>query len=378
MNFIFLISYIMSSNKTSLFGSRAGSYFDQKCPAGEYISQFYGYSMNNHPHPSVKPVIGIGARCSDGTDLGVQAQSGGNGWTVPFNKPKKNFSGAQTTLAQALGGSTMATTFMENGSFPTLEWVSNTSPWNDNCPSGAATGVYGHTDKGYVAGYGLQCGPPSNWCIDNLEDPMCAGVDIQTLNKSCAKTFSETCTNRKAELTDSTMNLYCASNPTADICSCYSQVPSYIPQEMAGLAPCWNKACATTGYIPQNMRGACPSITVCRQEMGTSGDSNMLTNNVILQDCGGKTNLANPDPQRDPEPPSDRAIQEANIAAERARTIAEESEDQQDILDTRMLILLIIIAGILLGVCVYNVIQYFINKKQDKTSNETQNETPDD
>ena len=350
----------MSSNKTSLLGGTAGTYFEQKCPAGEYINNFYGYNNNDHPHPSIKPISGIGARCSDGTDLGLQGRAGGDGWKMGFEKPKKNFSGAKTTLSHLLGGRVMVSTFMENGIFPTLELISNASPWNDNCPSGAATGVYGHTDQGTVTGYGLQCGAPSNWCIKNLEDPMCAGVDAATLNRSCATNFSETCTNRKAELTDHTMNLYCAANPTADICSCYSQVPSYIPQEMAGLAPCWNKACATTGYIPQNMRGECPSITVCRQEMGTSGDSNMLTNNVILQDCGGKTNLANPDPPQDPEPPSERAIQEANIAAERARTIAKVDSD----IWTPGFIIIMIIVGIIVGVCVYSLIQYILKKKE--------------
>ena len=345
----------MSSNKTSLVGGTAGIYFDQKCPAGEYINNFYGtlYKVSD-----ISPIQGIGTTCSDGTQLGIQGRSDGEGWKIGFDKPQKNFSGAQTAVA--LLNSLFVSTFMENGRINN-GGLYNTSPWNDNCPSGAATGVYGYTHPMHgVGGYGLQCGAPSNWCVKNLEDPMCAGVDAATLNKSCAKTFSETCTNRKAELTDSTMNLYCAANPTADICSCYSQVPSYIPQEMAGLAPCWNKACATTGYIPQNMRGACPSITVCRQEMGTSGDSNMLTNNVILQDCGGKTNLANPDPQQDPEPPSDKAIQEANIAAERARNIAEVDSD----IWTPGFIIILIIVGVIVGMCVYSLIQHFLKKKE--------------
>ena len=61
MNFIFLISYIMSSNKTSLFGGGEGTYFDQKCPAGEHISQFYGYTYFFPGHESI---MGIGAKCS--------------------------------------------------------------------------------------------------------------------------------------------------------------------------------------------------------------------------------------------------------------------------------------------------------------------------
>ena len=353
----------MSSNKTSLLGGTAGSYFDQKCPAGEYIDIFYGVT---HKHHDVQPIQGIGTTCSDGTQLGLQGNSDGATWKHRIGKPYKNFSGAHTN--SVFNSNRFVSTFMENGIINNSGGYGfNTSPWNDNCPSGAATGVYGYIDQGVVTGYGLQCGSPSNWCIGNLEDPMCAGVDAVTLNKACAKTFSETCTNRKAELTDHTMNLYCAANSNDAICSCYSQVPSYIPPEIAGLAPCWNKACTTTGYIPQNMRGGCPSITICQQDMNTSGDSNMLSNNIIIQDCKREipqTNLANPDPQPDSKPdskpPSDRAIQEANIAAERARNIAEVDSD----IWTPGFIIILIIVGVIVGMCVYSLIQHFLKKKE--------------
>jgi hypothetical protein len=204
---------------------------------------------------------------------------------------------------------------------------------------------------------------------------MCAGVDVSTLNKACTKNFSETCTNRKSDLTDSTMNLYCAANPTAAICSCYSKAPEYIPPEMAGLAPCWNQSCATTGYIPQNMRGACPSITICKQDMTTSGDSNMLTDNIIIQDCSGKKNNVN---NNLPDHVKDNA---QNAARDAARDAAQDdvnnarylSEDQQDIW-TPGFILFIILVGIIVGVCVYKVIEYFINKTQDKTHDNTPDE----
>jgi hypothetical protein len=371
--FIFLISYIMSSNKTSLFGGGEGTYFDQKCPAGEHISQFYGYT---YFFPGRESIMGIGAKCSGGADLGVQGSREAQGragkeWYLKLDKPEKNFSGSYATT-----NFTFVSRFMENGTWP------DQSPWNDNCPSGAATGVYGRSTANMaVNAYGLQCGPPSNWCIDNLEDPICAGVDVTTLNKACTKNFSETCTNRKAELTDSTMNLYCASNPTAAICSCYSKAPEYIPPEMAGLAPCWNQSCATTGYIPQNMRGACPSITICKQDMSTSGDSNMLTNNIIIQDCKReipKNNLPDnlPDKVHDEvqNAARDAARDAAQDAVNNARSL---SEDQSDIW-TPGFILFIILVGIIVGVCVYKVIQYFINKTPDKTSDVTQNEPQDD
>ena len=309
--------------RTSTMGGGGGNPFIGNCPPGEYITQWYGGAGHT--------IDRFGAKCSDGTNLGPHGGGGGNAWSSSVSGPYKSFWG---TFGDVVDN------FMDMGG------PGGSQRWADSCPSGAAVGIFGRAGE-LTNQLGIQCGPPSNWCVNNLEDPMCARVDALTLNKACATNFSETCTNRKAELTDSTMNLYCVANPTADICSCYSQVPSYIPQEMAGLAPCWNKACATTGYIPQNMRGSCPSITICRQEMGTSGDSNMLTNNVILQDCGGKTNLA--DPHHDSAP-----------AVDRARTIAEVDSN----IWTLEFIIIIIIIGIFAGVCVYSLFKRFFKKKE--------------
>ena len=225
---------------------------------------------------------------------------------------------------------------------------------------GAAVGIFGRAG-GLTDQLGIQCGIPSKWCVNNLEDPMCAGVDAATLNKACAKNFSETCTNRKSELTDTTMNLYCAANPTAAICSCYAGVPEYIPQEIAGLAPCWSKSCATTGYIPQNMRGGCPSITVCKQDLNTLGDSNMLSNNIIVQDCGGKQNTK----------PLDNSSDVAdNDAVKNAQSL---SGDQSNIWTPRVILLIIIIGIVIVGICIYEVVKWIINKNK-KSSDETLNE----
>jgi hypothetical protein len=186
--------------------------------------------------------IGSERDAPSGTDLGSHGGGGGNYWESAISGPYKSFWGTSGSLVN---------NFMGQGG------NSGSVAWADSCPSGAAVGIFGRADS-LNDQLGIQCGIPSKWCVNNLEDPMCASVDAATLNKACAKNFSETCTNRKSELMDTTMNLYCAANPTDAICSCYTGVPDYIPQEIAGLTPCWSKSCATTGYIPQNMRSGCP------------------------------------------------------------------------------------------------------------------------
>jgi hypothetical protein len=89
------------------------------------------------------------------------------------------------------------------------------------------------------------------------------------------------------------MKKYCDLHPSADICSCYLPAPSFTPPAINGLAQCWNKKCADYGYVPKNMRQSCPNITICTQDMTTSGNNNALTSNVIVQNCSSATNGQN-------------------------------------------------------------------------------------
>jgi hypothetical protein len=345
-------------SRTSTMGGGGGHPFISNCPPGEHITQWYGGAGGVMDR--------FGARCSDGTSLGPHGGGGGNNWASSVSGPYKSFWGTWGRYVDkfmGMGGS------------------GGSQSWADSCQSGAAVGIFGRSGS-VTDQLGIQCGIPSKWCINNLEDPMCAGVDNSTLNKACAKYFSETCTNRKSDLTDSTMNIYCAANPTAAICSCYAGIPEYIPPEIAGLAPCWSKSCATTGYIPQNMRGACPSITICQQDMTTSGDSNMLSNNIIIQDCKReipKNTLDNnlPDHVKDAaQAEVNDAVQDTlKDALNDAKSL---SEDQLDIWTPGFILFIIlvsIIVSIIVGICVYQLIQSFINKTQDNTSNVTLNET---
>jgi hypothetical protein len=258
--------------QTSTLGGGGGSPFTANCPTGEYITQWYGTSN--------KILDSIGAICSDGTNLGYHGGGGGNFWSTSVGGPYINFSGRAGSVVDNFGG----------------HGGGGGSPWNDSCPSGAATGIFGRSGT-YTDQLGIKCGVPIRYCINNLEDPMCRGVDANTLNKACSVDFTPTCINRKDELTDTTMNKYCDANPYAAICSCYTDPPEFIPKTISGLSHCWNKKCADYGYIPKNMRQSCPNITICTQDMKTSGNSNVLTNNIIVQNCtsnvGDQSNVGN-------------------------------------------------------------------------------------
>jgi hypothetical protein len=253
------------ATQTSTFGSGGGSPFTANCPNGEYISQWYGASG--------RVIDRIGAKCSDGTNLGPHGGGGGNNWTGSVGGPYTNFSGRGGNVVDKFNG----------------YGGSGGNSWNDSCPKGVATGIFGRSGR-LVDQLGIKCGMPYKWCVNNLEDAICSGVDADTLNKACSVNFTSTCVDRKDELTDTTMNKYCEANPYTDICSCYLPPPSFIPPAISGLAQCWNKKCANYGYVPKNMRQSCPNITICTQDMTTSGNNNALTSNIIVQNCSSTTN----------------------------------------------------------------------------------------
>ena len=253
------------STQTSTLGGGGGSPFNANCPNGEYISQWYGASG--------RALDRVGAKCSDGTNLGPFGGGGGNGWSSSVGGPYTNFSGRAGSGVDKFSG------YGGGGG----------NAWNDSCPNGVATGIFGGSGR-VVDRLGIRCSMPYKWCVNNLEDAICKGVDVDTLNKACSVNFTSTCVDRKDELTDTTMGKYCEANPYTDICSCYSSAPSFIPPAISGLAQCWNKKCANYGYVPKNMRQTCPNITICTQDMTTSGNNNALTNNIIVQNCSSTTN----------------------------------------------------------------------------------------
>lgn len=245
-----------------ILGNWGGSNFGSPtCPKGEVIVEISGRSGSE--------VDKICAKCSDGTNLGCYGGNGGSPYIYngPFNEISLRV-GERIDKIFNSGG---------NGG----------GPYTGKCgPDRYLVGFSGSADS-RVKGLRFICGVDKNkYCLDNLESPVCKNVNSTILNTACSKKMTKTCYDRKSELDESLMMNYCRNNLDDDICACYRPPPSYIENEVRGLPYCWNDKCATVGYLPKNLRNqTCPNITICRQEMPLTGDSNILTSNVIVQDC---------------------------------------------------------------------------------------------
>lgn len=248
---------------TGNVGGGGGDYFGKPtCPDGHVIVQISGRSGAK--------VDQICAKCSDGSSLGCFGGGGGNPFVV--NGPFTSVSGRQGAIVdQVLGAG-----------------GGGGSPWTKSCPAGKyMVGITGRTGS-VVDQLGFVCGVDAKeYCVNNLETDLCRNTPVQTLNKACAKNMTQTCINRKDELDETIIQAYCATHKDDPFCACYRDSPEYIPNEIRGLVKCWDKTCAERGYIPKNLRVSCPNITICRQALDTN-NSNVLTNNVIIQDCGTK------------------------------------------------------------------------------------------
>ncbi len=261
---------------TSYAGTNTGdgSYFGRlECKDGEYITRIEGRSGSH--------VDQLGATCSDGQKLGPHGYSGGGS---PY----------------AINGPFKALDLVADG------WVDGIfdfgAPQHNKrvklaCPDGKYIVGYEGRSGEYLAGrFRGICGVKADeYCVNNLETDLCRNTNVNILNKACALNMSTTCRNRKDELDESVIYEYCKSNQDDPFCSCYAEAPDYIPNEIRGLVKCWNKTCAEKGYIPKNLRGSCPNITVCKQSLGADG-SNILSSNVFVQDCGTRlvTNPSTP------------------------------------------------------------------------------------
>ena len=206
----------MAENITTRLGERGAGGFKATCPRGGHITGFYG-STDTFPTAG-KFITSIGAKCSDGSDLGKYGSSGKidpSTWVLNQTKPFYNFTGAYATM----GTTPTITKFMGNG---TMDGIA----WSSSCPSGVALGIYGTAGE-RINSYGLECGVPINYCMENLEDPLCADIDNENLNKVCSLNFTKTCFEKKDSLEPETIKAYCKNNPTNSICS--KSMASYIP-----------------------------------------------------------------------------------------------------------------------------------------------------
>ncbi len=95
------------------------------------------------------------------------------------------------------------------------------------------------------------------------------------------------------------MDSYCPADMGNPVCSCYlnraSILDSPLLMEQYPLAKyatqpqCWNGDCLVKGYKNNGIRtsAACPSITVCTQDINKIGGSNNILKNIIVtQNCG--------------------------------------------------------------------------------------------
>jgi len=217
----------MAENITTRLGERGmGNNFKATCPRGGHITGFYG--STDTFATAGKFITSIGAKCSDGSDLGKYGSSGKidpSTWVLNQIKPFYNFSGAYTTM----GSTPTITKFMGNGTM-------DGTAWSSNCPSGVALGIYGTAGE-RINSYGLECGVPVNYCMDNLEDALCADIDAENLNKVCNLHFTKSCFEKKDMLEPETIKAYCKTNPTDSMCLKYmsSYTPSFAPTDPNGV-----------------------------------------------------------------------------------------------------------------------------------------------
>jgi hypothetical protein len=241
-----------------------GDYFGRAvCNDGQYIKRLEGRAGRN--------IDQFGAVCSDGVKLGPYGYSGGG---APYS-----IDGPFRSLDLVAEG-------WVDGLFNFGE--PRTNKTTISCPNGKyVVGFEGRAGEYLAGNFRAICGVKADeYCVNNLETDLCRNIDRDTLNKACSKNMSTTCKNRKDELDESVIYNYCRNNKNDPFCSCYADPPSYIPEEIKGMVKCWNKTCATQGYIPKNLRNLqCPPITICKQDTGVEG-SNVLSSNVFVQDCG--------------------------------------------------------------------------------------------
>lgn len=308
---------------------------ERQCPSGSYVNKFYGRAGGM--------VEQVCAGCSDGTDLGCSYSSGAGN---PFEIQSTN---GWNSLEGRAGGD--VDQFMYQGG-------GGGNPKTITCPVGTRVVGYGGTrnlNAGYLHGIYAKCGVVAeDYCQDNLESKFCqdSKVDARTLNIACGKNLTDTCRDRRQELTTSTVQKICRLNPDDPFCACFRPRPDYIPPELSGNQQCWNTDCASYGYIP-NPDFVCPNITICREDIKTSGNSNILTGNVQVSTCGSNAAVVNTsDPTKVTSNPTNTVVPTTDTASSVTNWLSSNW-------------LLIFIVLVVLAV-IYGAISYFKNKNNNQ------------
>lgn len=177
-------------------GGTGGNPYDKSCPDGEIIEQISGRSGDM--------VDQICATCSGGTDLGcVGGMGGSSGWIKSSSNGFKSINVRAGQLVDNLLG------FGGSGG----------NPKTLSCDPGFyVAGMHGRAGD-MVDGFGIVCGvKKSEYCVDNLETPLCKDVSKEVLNKACAKSFSQACKDRHLEVDTPTLKNYCTNNLDETFC----------------------------------------------------------------------------------------------------------------------------------------------------------------
>ena len=154
-------------------GNFSGWKFDYTCPAGEVLTSIYGEIGAE--------IDGMGGTCSDGT---VLRYTGGR------KKTTLDIRGRQSKVYGSI---------TENDDM--LFGIGNhRTDWTDTCPKDTyLSGYYGSYGSGKMNSLGFLCNVDKNdFCIKNIDNPICSTVNASVLNKACElDMLKKACKNRK-------------------------------------------------------------------------------------------------------------------------------------------------------------------------------------
>jgi len=93
-------------------------------------------------------------------------------------------------------------------------------------------------------------------------------------------------------LCDQSVQSFCDIKKDDPRCACYvtdaEPGDSAQEQELKANPMCFSNKCLMKGYHPAALKGLpCPKVTICKQQLGAIGNSNISEKNVNVVNCGG-------------------------------------------------------------------------------------------
>lgn len=281
------------------------NHYESSCPAGSYVTKFNGRVGSK--------LDKIGYECDTGEKFSYGGD-GGDAWIIDSIG-----AGFQTLMSGGFNGGKETQWF--NG-FGEVRFNDGWPPdvFKHRCPTGTfVTGIEGSSWNGTMADQiNVRCDGRADNCINDLESEYCKWLmpsmkisnpvryaDI--LDKACGVHMTDTCKDNQEVLKESTVDKYCQNHMDDLFCSCYTPPPKSLTDEVKGLPQCWNVNCSLHGYKSGNAKKSCPNlnVTVCRQDIESSGTSNNISKNVSIINCNPTNNTTIADNGSDNKKPSD-------------------------------------------------------------------------